>query len=150
MWYSYSFLDVSVAIDGPGGSFLIGGPDLGVAGEGITIEPKGDVNVMTEGSDGSWMHSLRASRGGTLTVTLLKNSPVNAKLQAMLHYQRSSGRYHGHNTITIRQVVSGDIIPCEGVAFGKQPSVPYAVEGGTIVWTFDVGRFNPTLGAADV
>ncbi|SBV95510.1 conserved hypothetical protein [uncultured delta proteobacterium] len=147
MSFAWSFLDVSASIEGPGGGFTLGGPDTGTAEEGVNIEPKGDVNIMTEGADGSWMHSLRASKGGTLTVTLLRNSPTNAKLQAMLNYQRSSARYHGRNTVTIRQVVSGDLIPCEGVAFAKQPGIPFAVEGGKLAWVFDVGRFEPTLGA---
>ena len=147
MGYAYSFLDVSASISGPGGAFILGGPEAGVAEEGINIEPKGDVNIMTEGADGSWMHSLRASRGGTVTVTFLRNSPANAMLQNMLNYQRSSARHHGQNTITIRQVVSGDMVACEGVAFSKQPALPFAVEGGKIAWTFDVGKFKPILGS---
>ena len=47
---AYSFLDVSVSIDGPGGFFAIDGG--GVAEEGITIEPVGDKNTMTVGADG--------------------------------------------------------------------------------------------------
>lgn len=34
---------------------------------------------MTVGADGEVMHSLHAGKSGTITVTLLKTSPVNKK-----------------------------------------------------------------------
>jgi hypothetical protein len=37
-------------------------------------------NTMTVGADGEVMHSLHAGKSGTITVTLLKTSPVNKKL----------------------------------------------------------------------
>ena len=146
MAYAYSFLDVEATLEGPGGSFSLGS-GAGVAEEGITIEPKGDVNIMTEGADGSYMHSLRGSRSGTITVTLLRNSPTNEKLQTMITYQRSSARYHGQNTVTLRHMASGDVITCEGVAFSKQPGLPYATEGGKLAWVFDAGKIDIKLGS---
>lgn len=142
---SYSFLDVQAAIDGPGGSFQLGSGS-GNAEEGITIEPGGDKNVMTVGADGSVMHSLRADSSGTVTVTLLRNSATNQKLQNLYNYQTTSSRYHGRNTIVIRNAVTGDVISCTEVAFAKAISNPYAEEGGTLAWTFHAGKIDTIIG----
>lgn len=145
---AYCFLDVQAAIEGPGGAFQLGSGS-GNAEEGITIEPGGDKNVMTVGADGTVMHSLRADASGTVTVTLLRTSPVNQKLQNMYNYQTTSGRYHGRNTILVRNPVTGDMTTCSQVAFAKAVSNPYAVEGGTIAWTFHAGKISTILGSGD-
>lgn len=143
---AYSFLDVQAAIEGPGGSFQLGSGS-GNAEEGITIEPTGDKNVMTVGADGSVMHSLRGDQSGTLTVTLLRTSPVNAQLQNLYNYQTSTSRNHGRNTVTIRNAQSGDVVTCAQVAFAKAISNPYAVEGGKLAWTFHAGQVSTVLGS---
>ena len=142
---AYSFLDVQASIEGPGGSFQLGSGS-GNSEEGITIEPTGDKNVMTVGADGSIMHSLRADASGTVTVTLLRVSQTNSKLQNLFDYQTSSSRYHGRNTIVIRNAVSGDVITCTEAAFSKGLSNPYAIEGGRLGWTFHVGKIHNKLG----
>ena len=142
----YSFLDVHAAISGPGGAFPLGGNEAGIAGEGITIEPTGDKNVMTVGADGGVMHSLLADASGTVTVRLLKTSAINAALQNMYNYQTASSARHGQNTITIRDVVRGDTITCLKCAFAKQPSKTYAAEGGTMEWVFHAGKISSLLG----
>jgi hypothetical protein len=141
----YSFLDVQAAIQGPGGSFQLGSGS-GNGEEGITIEPGGDKNVMTIGADGSVMHSLKGDASGTVTVTLLRTSSVNALLQNLYNFQTASSRYHGRNTIIIRNAVSGDVISCSEVAFAKAISNPYAVEGGKIAWAFHAGKIDTRLG----
>lgn len=45
---------------------------------------------MTVGADGEVMHSLHAGKSGTITVTLLKTSPVNKKLSLMYNAQSQS------------------------------------------------------------
>jgi hypothetical protein len=142
---TYSFLDVQAALEGPGGAFALGSGS-GNAEEGITIEPGGDKNIMTVGADGSVMHSLRADKSGTVTVTLLRTSPVNARLQTLYNFQTTSSRYHGRNTIIIRNAVSGDVITCSEVAFAKALSNPYAVEGGNLAWAFHAGSIDTMLG----
>lgn len=143
---TYSFLDVTAAIDGPGGNFPLGGEEGGVADEGITITATGDKNVMTPGADGSWMHSLKADKSATVTVTLLKTSPVNALLMNLYTYQTTSSRNHGQNVITIRDIARGDHITCQGVAFAKVPDMAYATEGGTVQWSFHAGAVSFNLG----
>lgn len=142
---SYCFLDVQAAIEGPGGSFQLGSGS-GNAEEGITIEPGGDKNIMTVGADGTVMHSLRADASGTVTVTLLRTSPTNQKLQNLYNYQTTSSRYHGQNTIMIRNAVTGDVVSCTQVAFAKAISNPYAVEGAKLAWTFHAGKIDTKLG----
>lgn len=143
----YSFKDVHASIDGPGGNFPLAGDEAGAAKEGITVEPTGDINTMTEGADGSYMHSLSASKGSTVTIRLLKTSTVNAQLQALLNYQRTSGSLWGRNTITIRDVARGDTITCSGAAFAKETGLGYTEQAGNNEWTFHVGKTDRQLGS---
>lgn len=145
--YTYSFLDVHAAIDGPGGNFPLSGDRVGIAQEGITVTATGDKNVMTIGADGSWMHSLRGDDSGSVTVTLLRTSPVNRQLQEMYNYQKQSSANWGRNTITIRDVSRGDTVTCQGVAFAKAPDRPFAEEGGTYQWTFHAGQIEGQIGS---
>lgn len=145
---AYSFLDVSAAIEGPGGLFTITGS--GNADEGIKIEPVGDKNTMTPGADGSVMHSLAASKACTVTITLLKTSPTNALLMAMYNFQTASSARHGQNTLTVRDAARGDLLTVNEAAFKKMPAISYAKEGGTVEWQFDGGEVLPVLGGADL
>jgi hypothetical protein len=142
----YSFKDVKAAIDGPGGNFPLCGDEAGAAKEGITVSQLNDDNTMTSGADGSWMHSLNNDASGTVTVRLLKASTVNAQLENLRSHQRSSSANWGKNTITIRNVVSGDSVTCKGVAFKRVPDLTYAAEGGTVEWVFDAGKITRKLG----
>lgn len=141
---SYSFLDVSCSIDGPGGLISIVGS--GVAEEGISIEPVGDKNTMTVGADGVAMHSLSASVAGTVTIKLMKTSLANAPLMTMYNYQTASSARHGLNTIVVRDSARGDLVVINGAAFKKQPSLVYSKEGGMLEWTFDAEEILPSLG----
>jgi hypothetical protein len=76
---------------------------------------------MTIGADGEGMHSLHAGKSGTITVTLLKTSPVNKKLSLMYNAQSQSSSTWGNNVIVVRNKASGDIATARGVAFQKQP-----------------------------
>lgn len=142
----YSFLDVQASLEGPGGSFQLGSGS-GNAEEGIGIEPTGEKNIMTVGSDGSVMHSLKGDASGTITITLLRTSETNPKLQNLYNYQTASSRFHGQNTIVVRNAVSGDVITCTQVAFAKQPANPYATEGGKLAWVFHAGSIDTKLGS---
>lgn len=132
---TYSFLDVQAAIVGPGGSFSLGA-GAGVAEEGITIDPTEELNNMTVGADGQGVHSLHADKSGKITVRLLKTSPTNALLGAMLAFQRTSAANHGQNTITITDTNRGDVVTCQQVAFARVPTNTYAKDAGLIEWNF--------------
>lgn len=142
---TYSFLDVHAAIVGPGGSFNIGAGS-GNAEEGLTVEPSEDLDNMTIGSDGSPMHSLHADKSGKVIVRLLKTSPQNALLGAMLALQRTSASLHGINTLTVTDLVRGDVITCQNVAFAKVPTITYAKDGGMNEWHFNAGVIDVGLG----
>jgi hypothetical protein len=142
---TYSFLSVLAAIVGPGGSFNLG-TGSGNADEGISIEPSEDLDQMTIGADGSVMHSLHADRSGKLVVRLLKTSPTNALLGAMLALQRQSAANHGQNTLTVADSVRGDVITCQNVAFAKVPTITYAKDGGMNEWHFNAGQIAVGLG----
>lgn len=142
---TYSFQDVAAAIAGVGGSINLAS-GAAAAEEGITIESAEDKNIMTIGADGSGMHSLVANESSTVTIRLLKTSPVNAQLQLMYNLQIKSSLAHGKNVITVRDVVRGDAIVLTNAAFKKRPTVTYAKEGGTMEWTFDAIKTTQILG----
>jgi len=143
---TYSFLEIQASLVGPGG-FINLGNGAGTDEEGISIEPAAEVDIMRIGADGSGMHSLSADRSGRVTVRLLKTSPVNAQLSAMLAFQRSSGAQHGQNTITITDSVRGDVVTCRQCAFGRVPALQYGKEAGLIEWEFNAIQIDPALGA---
>jgi len=143
---TYSFLDVNAALVGPGGSVNLG-QGAGASEEGITIEPSDDIDSMTIGADGTPMHSLHANKSGTVTVRLLKTSPVNQKLALLYSLQTAGAASHGQNTISIANVHTQDVITCQLVAFKRAPTITYAKEGGMNEWVFNAGIIDRTLGA---
>ncbi len=142
---SYSFKDVKAAISGPGGVITLG-DGSGAAEEGITIEPTGEIDTMQIGADGKGQHSLSSDKSGRLTVRVLKTSPVNALLAAMLAFQRSGSSTWGQNTISLVDLARGDIVTCQQCAFASWPSLTYAKEAGTNEWVFNSIIIDPTLG----
>lgn len=142
---AYSFQDVNVAIAGIGGNFLLGS-GAGAADEGISIAPVADKNTMTMGADGSSMHSMNPSTASTVTVRLLKTSPINAFLMAMYNTQSTSSALWGLNVITVTILQTGEVIALSSCAFKKHPNLDYAREAKSVEWTFDCGRTSSTLG----
>lgn len=142
---TYSFQDVVAAISGPGGSVNLAA-GAAAAEEGITIEPVGDKSTMTIGAGGEGMHSLSANEASSVTVRLLKTSPVNAMLQMMYNLQTQSGILHGRNMITVRDIARGDSVTLSQVAFKKRPALNYAKDGGLNEWAFDAIYTNQILG----
>lgn len=143
---TYSFLDVQASITGPGGSFQIGS-GAGAAEEGITVADTEDRNTMTIGADGEGMHSLHAGKSGSVTVRLLKTSPVNAQLEALFNSQSQSSAAWGQNVITINDIARGDVITCRQVAFTKRPDLVYAKAGNANEWTFSAIKIDRVLGS---
>lgn len=141
----YGFKDVTAGLVGPGGLISIGS-DAGVSDEGITVTPSIEFNTMQVGVDGYGQHSLSADRSGTVTVRLLRTSPVNAQLMTMANFQRASAANHGQNTITITDKNRGDVMTCEQVAFKRIPDITLAKEAGMLEWVFDAIRVTPILG----
>src|ERR1700677_239805 len=114
---TYSFVNITASITGPGGLFTIGGDGAANSEEGITIEMAEDRDNMQIGADGTPMHSLHAGKGGTFTFRLLKTSPVNQQLSLMQDYQQLSSVNWGQNIIVIRNTGSGDIVTGQSCAF---------------------------------
>lgn len=142
---TYSFIDVSASLTGPTGSIDLG---CGSANseEGITVAMTETKNTMTVGADGEVMHSLHAGKSGTITVTLLKTSPVNKKLSLMYNAQSQSSATWGNNVIVVRNKASGDITTARSCAFQKQPDHANAKVGNTVSWVFDCGKIDQLLG----
>jgi len=142
---TYSFLDVTASLVGPTGIIDLG---CGSANskEGITQTMGGNKNTMTIGADGEGMHSLHADKSGTITVTLLKTSPVNKKLSLAYNAQSQSSSTWGKNVIVIRNTASGDVSTARECAFQKQPDFANAEEGGTVAWVFDCVKIDQLLG----
>lgn len=143
---TYSFLDVTASMVGPGGAINLG-QGAAAAEEGITIAANEDIDGMLIGADGTPMHSLHADKSGTVTVRLLKTSPVNQKLMQMYAFQTASSASHGQNTISIGNAYTNDVITCTQVAFKRAPDVTYAKDGGTLEWVFNAGKIDRVLGA---
>lgn len=141
----YSFLDIVATIAGPGGIINLAA-GAAVAEEGITIEAVEDKNTMTIGADGQGQHSLIASDAATITVRLLKTSPVNALLMAMYDIQSASSALWGQNVFTVVDSARGDITLGQSAAFKKKPTLTYAKEAGMNEWTFDCISANSVLG----
>lgn len=142
---SYSFLNVQAAITGPTGSFSIGSGSAN-AEEGITISMEEDKTTLTIGADGEGMHSLHAGKSGTVTVRLLKTSPVNAQLSVMYNLTTSQAGLYGQNIITVSDVERGDFITARGCGFQKHPDLTYAKDGGLVEWTFKAIKIDQLLG----
>lgn len=142
---TYSFLDVTASLTGPTGVIDLGQGSAN-SEEGITQTMGGSKNTMTIGADGEVMHSLHADKSGTITVTLLKTSPVNKKLSLAYNAQSLSSATWGNNVIVIRNTASGDISTARSCAFQKQPDFNNAKEGGTVAWVFDCGKIDQLLG----
>lgn len=142
---TYSFLDVSASLSG-----VTGIVDLGYgsanADEGITVTMAEAKNTMTTGADGEVMHSLHAGKSGTISVVLLKTSPVNKKLSLMYNAQSLSSAAWGNNVIVVRNKASGDLVTARSVAFQKQPGHANPKVAGTVTWVFDCGKIDELLG----
>ena len=141
---TYSFLDVQAAFVGGGFSFDLKGSGLG--SEGIKITMNDDKDAMVIGAAGDGMHSLRASRSGRVTITLLKTGPGNAMMNQVYNYESLSSAFWGQNQITITNPVSGDNITCQDGAFLKQPEITYSTDGAMNVWEFNFVQIDQILG----
>ncbi|MBC8950252.1 DUF3277 family protein [Xenorhabdus sp. TS4] len=142
---TFSFLDVSATITGIGGMVDLAN-GAATSEEGIVIAMAESKNTMTVGADGEVMHSLAATKSGTITVTLLKTSPANAKLMLMYNAQQFSSATWGNNIILIRNKASGDTHTARSVAFQKIPDITNAKLGNTVSWVFDCGKIDIILG----
>ncbi len=142
---TYSFMNVAASLVGPGASLSLGYGATN-AEEGISVEPAGDKNTMTIGADGGGMHSLHADRSGTITVRLLKTSPVNKQLMDLYRLQTTNPANHGRNTITLRDGRRGDLVVAQECAFKRMPSNQWAKVGNTVEWVFDAVLIDEKLG----
>lgn len=147
VYATYSFTDFNAAINGPGGSFILGGPDTAMAEEGVTVGWSEENNTQNIGADGSVMNSMHASRAGICTLRFQKTSPINAALSLLWNFQRRSAVFWGKNIITMRDVVRGDNYNLSGCAFVRFPSNTYGKIAGMIEWEFQVAAVDPLLGA---
>lgn len=141
----YSFIDVRCAMVGPGGSVNFGNGS-GSSEEGITISPNEDINDMAIGADGTGQHSLKANKSGTVTVRLLKTSPINQVLSLMYNMQTAASAAHGQNTITLA-LSNGEVVTCQQVAFKRISDLTYAAIAGMNEWQFDAVKIDRTLAA---
>jgi hypothetical protein len=89
-----------------------------------------------------------ADRSGTVTIRLLKTSPTNSLLSAMMEFQRSSAASHGQNTITIADKLRGDVITARQCAFQRTPGLNYGKDAGIVEWSFASVNITATLGGA--
>ncbi len=142
---TYSFMDVSASMTGPTGVIDLGYGSAN-SDEGIVVAMTEAKNTMTIGADGEGMHSLHAGKSGTVTINLLKTSPVNKKLMIAYNAQSQSSALWGNNVFVIRNHASGDIATARGGAFQKIPDWQNAKDGNTVAWVFDCIKIDELLG----
>ena len=142
---TYSFLDVTASLSGPTGEVDLGAGSASGEG-GITVALKGAKNAMTVGIDGEVMHHVSADKSGTITVSLLKTSPVNKKLSLMYNAQSLSPTLWGNNVIVIRNSNSGDVTTARACAFQQQPNYTNTASAASVSWVFDCGKIDQVLG----
>lgn len=141
----YSFVDNNCVIAGPFFNVSVGAGS-GSAEEGIEIDWTDDKNTMQTGADGEGQHNLHASKSARVTFRFLKTSPRNAVFQNAYNAQTTSAAFHGQNTFSLRNPVSGDAIDGLKGAFVKQPKNAYAKDGPTMEWMFDFIKVHQKLG----
>ena len=153
----WSFVDLQATLIYPNGSTVlqsvtglqVGGVDIGTGGfseEGIRITRAREKNIMTEGADGSIMHSLRASKAARIMLSFLKTAPANAYLAQIFNAQEGDSSQWGRNSILLTQTSTLDSVTLTSAAFVKFPDINYRVEGGVLDWEFDVGYADAILG----
>ncbi|QIP56830.1 phage structural protein [Hafnia alvei] len=142
---AYSFMDFTASMSGPTGIIDLG-YGSGNAEEGVTVSMTEAKNTMTIGADGEVMHSLHAGKSCTVTVNLLKTSPVNKKLSLAYNVQSQSSALWGNNVFVLRNIASGDMVTIRSAAFQKLPDWQNAKDGGTVAWVFDGGKVDQILG----
>jgi hypothetical protein len=142
---TYAFADILASIAGPGGAFSLGA-GAGIADEGITVEYADAKGSLTPGADGTYMHSLHAANNGSVTVRMLKTSPVNKMLSDLYNFQKGSSANWGQNVITVSNHVTGDSFICNGCSFQQFPNNTNAKDGGMNEWRFLSGEVIPNLG----
>ena len=118
----------------------------GCSEEGIKVVMTDAKGILERGADGRPMHSKVASNIGKITLTLLKNSPVNALLWDAYNAQRTgSTSIWGQNNITITNLQMGDLINASSVAFEKAPDIVNGEKAGTYTWDFLAGDIHSTV-----
>ena len=143
---TFSFLDVVATLSDTNGNSISLGYGAGVAAEGITTEMISDKDILTIGSDGTPMHSLIASNAATILVRLLKTSPTNNQLSVMYNTQKYNPAVWGQNNISLRDILQGDVLTAETVAFSRQPVITFAENAGMNEWRFLCGSLTELLG----
>jgi hypothetical protein len=142
---TYSFLDVQASVVGPGLTAQIGSTS-GAAKDGLSTEFDEDKTVITTGSDGTIMTSLRASMTGRVVIRLLKTSPINNVLNTAFNFQRTSSANWGQINLRVVDKARGDVVTGRQMSFLRHASNVWAEEGNILEWTF-VGVVNEVLGA---
>ena len=143
---TYSFMDVVATFTDINGDFISLGYGAGTAKEGITSEMLDDKSKLDIGADGTPMHSLRASNAARIMVRLLKTSPTNNMLSVVYNLQRFTPALWGQNNIVVRDILQGDVLTAEAVAFARQPVVTYAEDATMNEWQFLCGSLDELLG----
>jgi hypothetical protein len=160
---TYSFLNFQLSIVGPGLNAVLGqgtpgaiggaqiGSNSGAAKEGVSVAFDEDKIGVVTGADGSIMTSLHATQTGTITVRLLKTSPINAVLSQAYNFQRQSSGSTGQNVIRGVDKVRGDTVSGVQMGFVRFPDNEWGEEGNTLVWTFKgIVRESLGVGVPDV
>ncbi len=142
---TYSFLNVSASITGPGISASIGAGAAN-AKNSVSVVFDEDKTKTDTGSDGSLMQSLRATQTGTLKFRFQKTSPINAVLSAAYAFQRQSSANWGQNIIRITDKVRGDVVRGLQISFVKFPDNEWNEDGNEIEWNFR-GIVTESLGS---
>ncbi len=103
-----------------------------------------DAFALTVGSGGSAARAASSDRSGTVTVTLLQTSPVNAALSAAAVLDETTG--DGVGPLLIKDLSGADVVSAESAWIRKQPDGEESNEVTNRVWVFESDALIINLG----
>lgn len=143
---SYSLQDVSVTVIGPSLNISLG-IATGYAEGAVSVAMTEDKTNLNTGGGGSWMHNLHVGNAGNVTISTIKNSPLNELFAKAYNLQRTSAKLWGKNTIVISNAAaSNENITAIGGAFQRIPNAGYAKDGANMDWVFVCGQITHIFG----
>ena len=129
---TYSFTDVSCALNFDGiVPYVITGEGVG----SITVTMSTDKTTHDVSADGSIMVSKIAGNNGTIAISLQQTSYANTLLKLWYNYLLAANATSwANNSLTITNLVTGDVITATGVSPQKRADLPLQAQGQQRVW----------------
>lgn len=115
----------------------------------ITLDRNEDAFTLTVGADGTGARTQNANKSGTIELTLMQNSPINALLAAQALADENITSADVVSALTISDPSGSLIAGAEDCWIKKIPQQELGKEYGTRTWMFECSRLTivPGIGA---